>query len=342
MIIDNVEFSATANEIIDELVAQLRANGIQYIQKTIDTPRNLQICCPYHKGGMERRPSAGIKKSDGTFHCMACGEVHSLAEVISHCFMKDDTGFFGWNWLLKNFASFEVENRKPIDFDFDRSVKKEIKKVQYVTEEELDKYRYYHPYWAKRKITDERIIELFDLGYDTETDCITMPNRDLNGNCVFVARRSVKTKYFNYPKNSSKPVYGLYEIKRICSPQDDIDVYLGDKLIQEFRTNHMTAIPNEIIICESMIDALTCFEYGKIACALNGLGSAEQFKILNAFPCRKYILATDMDSAGLRARDVLRNALKSKMITEYKWDINVAKDINDMSKEYFDSLVEYF
>ena len=341
MTINDVEFSVNINEIITELVAQLRANKIQYIQKTIDTPRNLQICCPYHKDGMERRPSAGIKKSDGTFHCMACGEVHSLPEMISHCFGKNDGGLFGWTWLLKNFASVEIENRKSIELDYERKPKA-VKKQEYVTEEELDKYRYYHDYWTKRKITNNALIELFDLGYDKETDCITMPNRDINGNCVFVARRSTKTKYFNYPKDVKKPVYGLYEIKKICSPQDDIDVYLGDKLIQEFRTNHMTAIPNEIIICESMIDALTCFEYGKIACALNGLGTEYQFDILRNFPCRKYIIATDMDARGLDARENIKRALKGKIITEYKWDLNVAKDINDMSKEYFDSLVEYF
>lgn len=320
MTINDVEFSADVNEIINELVVQLRANKIHYIQKTIDTPRNLQICCPYHKFGEERRPSAGIKKSDGTFHCMACGEVHSLPEMISYCFGKEDGGLFGWTWLLKNFASVEIENRKSIELDYERKTKA-VEQQEYVTEEELDKYRYYHPYWTKRKITNEKIIELFDLGYDKITDCITMPNRDLKGNCVFVARRNTKTKYFNYPKDVKKPVYGLYEIRQLIQQGKQID---------------------EVIICESMIDALTCYEYGKTAVALNGLGTEEQFKQLRDFPCRKYILATDMDSAGLKAREHLKRALRGKIVTEYKWDLSVAKDINDMSEEYFKNLKEYF
>ena len=69
--------------------------------------------------------------------------------------------------------------------------------------------------------------------------------------------------------------------------------------------------------------------------ALNGLGNDLQFKQLNSMPCRKFILATDMDEAGLKARKRIKNALKNKLVTEYKWDINIAKDINDMNKDYF-------
>ena len=327
MRIDNVEFSADLQEILNELVMQLRANDIPYIQKMVPTTTDVQICCPYHKGGMERSPSAGIRRSDGLFHCFACGEVHSLAEVISHCFGKDSTGFFGWNWLLKNFASVALENRKPLKLNYTRSTIDVTQQVTFVPEEELDRYRYYHPYWSKRKIEHNWILDLFDLGYDRETDCITMPNRDINGNCLFVARRSVKTKYFNYPPKVKKPVYGLFEIKKMMENRESwYDKY-------NF---------NEIIICESMIDALTCFEYDRLAVALNGLGTPEQFEELRKFPCRKYIIATDMDARGLDARKRIKKELYGKIVTEYVWDLNIAKDINDMEEAYFKALPEYF
>ena len=317
MVIDNVEFSADLEEIINELVAQLRANGLHYIQKIQVTPTDVQICCPYHKEGMERRPSAGIRKSDGLFHCFACGETHSLAEVISYCFEKDRSGVFGWNWLLKNYASVEIENRKPIVLDYTRNRKSVSQQETFVTEEELDGYRYFHPYMYKRKLTNE-IIERFDIGYDKNSDCITFPNRDINGNCLFVARRSVHTKYFNYPQGVEKPVYGLYELKEY-------------------------GIPTDIIICESMLDALTCWVYGRPAVALNGLGTESQFKALREFPCRKYILATDMDERGLNARPRIKKALSSSsIVTEFRWDVSIAKDINDMEKSYFQALEEYF
>ena len=309
-------------DILIELRKQLELNGVKRFARFIDSGKNIQTNCPFHKEGQERKPSFGINKNTGECHCFGCGWSGTLSEMISNCFGKDDFGAYGNKWLIRNFLSVAVESRPDIDVDFCRRRKITSETKKYISEQELDSYRYTHPYMYKRKLTDE-IIDLFDIGYDKSTDCITFPNRDINGNCLFVARRSVKTKFFNYPQDVEKPVYGLYECN-ICA-----------KTIKNW-------FPNEIIICESMIDALTCWVYGRYAVALNGTGNENQFKTLRNMPNRKFILATDMDEAGLKARERIRQSLGNKIVTEYVWDINVAKDINDMNKEYFDSLKEVF
>ena len=309
-------------DILIELRKQLELNGVKRFAKFIDSGNNIQTNCPFHKEGQERKPSFGINKNTGECHCFGCGWSGTLSEMISNCFGKDDFGAYGNKWLIRNFLSVAVESRPDIDVDFGRRKKITSETKKYISEQELDSYRYTHPYMYKRKLTDE-IIDLFDIGYDKSTECITFPNRDINGNCLFIARRSVKTKFFNYPQDVEKPVYGLYECN-ICA-----------KTIKNW-------FPNEIIICESMLDALTCWVYGKYAVALNGTGNENQFKTLRNMPNRKFILATDMDEAGLKARERIRQSLGNKLVTEYVWDINVAKDINDMNKEYFDSLKEVF
>ena len=309
-------------DILIELRKQLELNGVKRFAKFIDSGNNIQTNCPFHKEGQERKPSFGINKKTGECHCFGCGWSGTLSEMISNCFGKDDFGVYGNKWLIRNFLSVAVESRPDIDVDFCRRKKITSETKKYISEQELDSYRYTHPYMYKRKLTDE-IIDLFDIGYDKNTECITFPNRDINGNCLFVARRSVKTKFFNYPQDVEKPVYGLYECN-ICA-----------KTIKNW-------FPDEIIICESMIDALTCWVYGKYAVALNGTGNENQLKTLRNMPNRKFILATDMDEAGLKARERIRQSLGNKIVTEYVWDINVAKDINDMNKEYFDSLKEVF
>ena len=318
MIINNTTFECDLSMIIDELRSQLNANGIKLLSGIRDTPDNIMVSCPYHKGGQERKPSAGIKKSNGLFNCFACGETHSLNEMISYCFGKTDdlVGAFGWNWLLKNFLTVSIEDRRDLNLDFTRTNNNGNSSIRFVTEEELDKYRVYHPYMWKRKMTPE-VIDIFDVGYDADTKCITFPVRDVRGNCLFIARRSVNSKFFNYPAGAEKPVYGLYELGQL----------------HEF--------PKEVIICESMIDCITAWVYGKYAVALNGLGNELQFRQLNNMPCRKFILATDNDSAGKSARLRLRKCLKGKIITEYILPDN-RKDINDLSKEEFDKLVEVF
>lgn len=326
MIINDVQFNCELEDILTELISQLRANNINLIQKHKDGPTHIQLCCPYHANGMERRPSAGLRKSDGIFHCFACNETHSLSEVISYCFGHDDdvVGKFGWQWLLRNFATVQVEERKDVELDFLRnSGNKTVidRDKRFVTEQELDKYRYFHPYMYKRGLTDE-IIELFDIGYDKDTDCITFPIRDARGNTLFIARRSVKSKFFNYPEGVEKPLYGLYELYKTLSCK--------------------YAIFPDIAVCESMLDALSFWTVGKYAVALNGVESELQIKQLKELPCRKIILATDSDEKGMLARQRIRKKIGNrKLITEYIFPKG-RKDANECTKEELLSLQEIF
>lgn len=331
MIVNDIMINASCEEIIAELQRQLAINKIPYLQKTHDAGRNIQVQCPYHGNGQERRPSAGILKKDGTFHCFACGEVHTLPEVISYVFDKDDMfGKWGMKWILKNFATVKVEERADVEIDLERNHttnKNNIldnsadnKHSSFVTEEELDSYRYYHKYWAERGIVDDDIIELFDLGYDKRTNCITFPVRDIDGNCLFVARRNVETKWFNYPKDAEKPLYGLYELYKL---------YGGTKLKGLYNP-----YPNKLnlYITESMIDCILLWQAGKYAVALNGTGSVEQINVLKKLPIRHYVLATDNDTAGKLARAKLRKALSNKLITEIQFP-EFRKDIGECTQE---------
>ena len=319
------------------------------LNKIVDTPNNVQVCCPYHSEGQERRPSAGIRKSDGLFHCFACGEVHTLPEVVSYCFGHTDDvmGAWGWNWLLKNFVTIQVEERKDVELDCERHSLNQLHNSRhtrlqrtetmgdYVGEDELDSYRYTHPYWAKRGIVDEQLIELFDLGFDKDTDCITMPIRDKDGTVVFVARRSVKTKWFNYPQGVQKPIYGLYEYLTVC--QRLIDESRCKRSGKAYLLNKIS----EVFICESMIDALLLWQAGYYAFALNGLGSSYQFAELQKLPIRKYILCTDNDDAGSKARQVLKSALgNSKILTEIQFPQN-RKDVGECTEEEIKNILEW-
>ena len=327
MIVNDIQLSADLEDILAELQKQLKLRGIELLEKTKNTGTDIMVQCPYHAEGKEKKPSAGIRKSDGQFHCFACGETHSLPEVISHCFgyYQDMIGSFGTKWLMKNFSASQLVSRKPIQLNLGRGQEKQ-EEIKYVTDAELDKYRYYHGYWAERGIESEELIELFDLGYDKETECITFPIRDIDGNCLFVARRSVKTKYFNYPQGVEKPLYGLYEL---------------NKLHNEYRLDIRST---SVIVCESMLDALIAWQYGAYAVAMNGTGNSLVYKQLNELPCRRLILATDKDDAGMEARKRLRKNVRGKLITEFDYATypRGAKDLNDMTEDEFNRLEEVF
>lgn len=315
-------------EILQELKNQLKANGIMRFATFKRSTRNIQFNCPIHGDGQERKPSCGISTKQngnipaGTVHCFTCGYTADLEAMVSHCFGKDDYGAFGREWLVKNFLTVAVEFRKDVVLDFERKVTPAT--PDFVPEETLNGYRFYHDYMYKRKLTDE-VISMFDVGYDDgfilsrkggqkKIQCITFPVRDIAGRTLFIARRSVNTKFFHYPPEVKKPVYGLFELPHNA---------------------------DTVIICESIINALTCYVYGKPAVALLGLGTEYQMEQLRKLPTRKFIIALDGDAAGQAATQRIKKALSGrKLVTQYI--VPNGKDINDLSFEEFSGLVEIF
>ena len=276
-----------------------------------------------------------------TGNCFACGETHSLPEVISHCFGYDDNGHYGKIWLETNIPDkhyiFNMsDSSKEGDARLIGKLKKKAKEkdskkqynkignlidADYVSEEELDSYRWTHPYWAKRGIVDEKIIELFDLGYDREKQCITFPVRDIQGKCEFVAKRSVNTKFFQYPSGVSKPLYGLYELYNTI-------------FISGSRKSP------SIMLCESMIDCILLWQSGHRALALNGLGNDRQFIQLRNLDVNHIILATDNDKAGQEARKRIRKNVTNKIFSEIVFPEN-RKDIGECSREEIDNILQW-
>ena len=241
-----------------------------------------------------------------THNCHACKECHSLPDVITYCLHEN-----GWNWLRKNFASVKVEDRK-VDIVPKKEEKKENTKTQYIPYEELNKYRYIHNYILNRGISKEILIK-FDVGFDPESECITFPIKDIHGNILFIAKRSVNTKWYHYPMGVDKPLYGIYELNKF---------YPNTK---------------SVIICESMINCLTCWTYGQPALALNGTGSYNQIRQLSKLPYREYILGLDPDNAGRMGSEKIINNLKTKKLLK-QLVIPEGKDINDLTKKEFEAL----
>lgn len=305
---------ADVSEIINELRSQMiLASNMELFRKGRASGDNWMYTCPFHKGGQERKPSFGISRVDGTGHCFACGWAGSLTEMISEVFGYNDNGAYGEKWLSRNFLSLSVEMRKPLTLQMSRGVSRQQQRVPGFTEQELDSYRYIHPYMYERGLTDE-IIEEFDIGYDARNSAITFPCYYADGFPAFIARRSVKTKYFNYPEDVEKPVYGA---DRFYRQQYDFAV-----------------------ICESVFNALTCWKHGLPAVALLGTGAKEQYAILKNMPVRKFILGLDPDEAGRKGALKIRQHLgNSKIITEF--DIPEGYDINDLDEKVLE-LKEFF
>lgn len=294
-------------EILETLQKELALRGLNRFQQIKEGIDNIQITCPFHKGGQEKKPSFGINKTTGKAHCFTCGWSGDLTTLISQLFGRNDGGKFGKNWLLKRYNSIQVESRPNVLQTFTGRARKELQKESPpITEEELDKYRYIHPYMYERGLTDE-IIEMFDIGYDRERKEITFPVEDLSGTVRFIAGRSVKSKFFRLPKDVDKPIYQAYRF-----------------MDGSYRTAYIT---------ESFLNCLTCWKYDKPAMAMIGTGNKKQYEILNKLPVREYILAFDPDDAGRKATERFKKNVHGKIIKELQYE-EEGKDINDLQEEF--------
>ena len=303
--------------VLDMLKFDLAQHGVNRFHIFRNNGENIQTNCPFHKNGQERKPSFGVNGEIDRCHCFSCSWSGTIEEMISELYGYQDEGKFGKRWLIKRFNTVEIETRPNIMDGFNgrynihnnlihtKCNNTNSDRVQEITEEELDKYRYIHPYLYERGLTDE-IIERFDIGYDRERKEITFPVRDIEGRCVFIAGRSTERKFFRLPKGMDKPVY--------CS--------------HLFRYGTYT----RAYITESFLNCLTCWRYDKPAMALIGTGNRKQYEILNKLPVREYILAFDPDDAGRKATERFRKNVHGKIIKELVYPDS--RDINDLQEEF--------
>ena len=306
--------------VLDMLKFELAQHGVNRFHQFRRNGENVQTSCPFHKNGQERKPSFGVNGEIDKCHCFACGWSGTIEEMISELYGYQDEGKFGKRWLIKRFNTVEIETRPNIMEGFngrnnrlnDRNINNNHVDNTYISDEELDKYRYIHSYMYSRGLTDE-IIERFDIGYDRERKEITFPVRDIEGRCVFVAGRSVERKFFRLPKGIDKPIY--------CADKFRTGTY---------RTAYIT---------ESFLNCLTCWKYDKPAMAMIGTGNKKQYEILNKLPVREYILAFDPDDAGRKATERFRKNVHGKIIKELVYPDN--RDINDLQEEFLNCKVVF-
>lgn len=324
LIIDgNKQVNTSVLDIFNALQQQLYVSKIDKLNKSVLKSDNLMVQCPVHSDGHEKTPSCNILLHDrtrlhngreevvpaGTVNCFACGYKANLVKFIANCLNISYRKATSW---LVNIVDYDlVENVRDVDFTFEDSLtNNNYSSLPIITEDDLKKYDYIHPYMFKRHLTPE-VIEQFDVGYSPEDDALTFPVY-VNGKCLFVAKRKVSFKRFIMPKVEPKPIYAL----------DYIDP------------------TKDVYVCESVINALTLYTFGLQAIALFGTGSEYQISQLNKSSIRRFIICLDGDNAGKYGTKKLINGLTNKIVL-YK-EMPDGKDINDLTKEEFFSIQENF
>lgn len=337
MRVGQLTIETTPEQIIDILRQEVQdATGQYLFRRTKSLGSNLQFSCPFHGNGMEKHPSCGMSRDvsysgskvieAGTVHCFTCGYTAPLNQFIADLFNHPRGALFGGQWLKQHFLSDNVVVRKSVDLfaDSKRALPKQAKK--YIKESELQKYRWFHPYMYERHLTDD-MIEIFDVGYDKLTNCLTFPVKDLTGKVVFIYRRSVYKKFHKYGENDDKTdhLYGVYELSK-------------------YRSEFDSDLQNTVYVVESIINCLTLWSMGYPAVSTMGVGGGNQYNLLKQLPQRRIVLALDPDKAGRDGQAKIRKHLQAtKIISElYYPDYFYAEKLDINSNPYeldFDNII---
>ncbi|KXS42714.1 MAG: DNA primase [Candidatus Frackibacter sp. T328-2] len=300
--------------------------------------KDVMVTCPFHKGGMENKPSMGISKDEvkrngkkypaGTVHCYSCGYTANLTKLIAD--VKEVDRFKAWRYLIEKFSGGSNSERN-LTINVERSENQENKE-KYI---DIDKVQAYNKnkcsasinYLKRRKIN--KVRDKFLIGYNEDHESITIPVLNRSGKVVMIKERSIEGKRFFNSTGSNKAgvIFGLYQVEKD---------YKGEK----------------IWVCESEIDALTLWGWGIKAIAIMGSHISDlQAKELEKSPIRDLIDGMDRDDAGRKGWRKMKDKLIPKGFkmwnTEWKeifnnWnDQEKLKDLNQLTYQEFQQIIKY-
>lgn len=163
----------------------------RYFKHIKETPDNILVSCPYHKGGLENKPSCGIHIKSLVYHCFTCGAAGSFFDMMNDIYMPIEES--------------RIKNDRD-EMNLKISDRKEVKEDKPIVH--LDYTVGLTTYLQKRKLTHE-ICKRYLVGYKDDT--VVFPTRNMHGEIIFYATRNVNQKIYMLSKDD-KPLYGLYEL----------------------------------------------------------------------------------------------------------------------------------
>lgn len=249
-----------------DVVEALEALGIKRI-----TVRGNEVnfSCPqdFHARG-DRNPSASVNTENYTYHCFSCGASGTIYTLIGDVLGISPAVAIRWlrehHWLGETEGSTEISIEQTLRNMLKKGAEDVTSEPKWLKEEALDEFyvpweRAYTSYidgelptqlarpFEKYGLLPHICIE-YKLGYDRNTDRITIPRRNFKGQLIEIKGRSSSND--DYPKYlglGNKEGVEIYKFPRL---KDTSIVFLLD-----------SATP-DLILCEGEFDALYLRQLG--------------------------------------------------------------------------------
>lgn len=295
-----------------DVVEALEALGINRISERGD---EVTFSCPqdFHSRG-DRNPSASVNKKSLAYHCFSCGSSGNLYTLIAD--VENIPVAVAIRWLREKFytGSTIIENSKSITSQLKGIIKEEKPKqpknylnddVLKIFEVDWDKA---HKAYLEGTLTEKLArpfdkygldlftVKDFELGYDKNTNRITIPIRDIRGRLISIKGRTSNSdeypKYLGLGDKEDQTKYGFNRIN-------------DDSLVFGLDTSS-----EDLIICEGEFDAMSLRQKGFSGSVATGTCNATEGQIRNIIKkAESVIVLFDPDDAGIDGANKLADLL---------------------------------
>ena len=316
-----------ANEEIDrikretDLAALIRSRGIELRKHG---SKDLVGRCPFHEDN--ESPNLIVTPGKGLFHCMACGAAGNPIQFVEKF---DGVSFRHAFELLANGGTAVFENaptrptkkatvpKLPCPLDPQADDGTLLDQVADYYHDRLTQSKAALDYLASRGLDDEELVRRFRVGFADRTLGLRLPDRNRKEGAEL---RSRLQELGVFRKDSGHEHFNGSVVFPIVNGNDHVAEIYGRKITKGLRkgTPEHLYLPGphhgifnpealrqpEIILCESVIDAMTFIRNGmdSATCIYGTQGfSDELFEAIKAANLDAVRLAYDADDAGERA-----------------------------------------
>jgi DNA primase len=305
--------------IIEDSGIELKARGKDYV-----------ACCPFHD---DKTPSLVVTPAKNLFHCFGCS---AAGGVIDWVMKMRGISFRHAVELLKSDSALVAGESKPIKqgtvpvlpapVALDADEQTALNQVITYYHETLKTSPNALEYLASRGLTHPDLIDTFKLGYANRTLGLRLPDRNRKAGAeirtclekVGIYRNSGHEHFSGSlvvpvldRAGQVREVYGRKVIQNL-RPGTPMHLYLPGQHAGVWNETALEACAGEVILCESLIDAMTFWVNGfrnvTASYGVNGF-TDEMLEALKHYGIKRVLIAYDRDEAGDRAAKELAERL---------------------------------
>ena len=318
--------------------------------------KDYAVCCPFHD---DKTPSCIISPQSNLFNCFGCGTGGS---VIDWVMKTQGVGFRHAVEILREGNSSlaaTAANTKPIKqatipkleapITTDAEDQKVLQQVISYYHDTLKQSPEALAYLQQRGLDDAELINHFKLGYANRTLGLRLPQ----GNRKAGAEMRDQLKRIGLYRETGREHFNGSIVFPVMDEKGIIGEVYGRKIRDDLRkgTPKHTYLPGahagvfnpqafinteEIILCESIIDALTFWRWGfrHVTCSYGTNGFTDEIlQALINHKVKRVLIAYDRDEAGNTAAEKLAPDLLENGIDAYRVLLPKNRDVNSYAQQ---------